>query len=308
MIKDIEYIKSLCSLNLSNKPGIRSLSFTDADNVGPTGNIDPGATIYHVAFRRWSGSISSSHNLGAGGDYYTKTAQIFVPRYRYACERIITELMDRKVLCIVVDNNGEEHHIGFASFASEYNSGRRANDSSGYQWTFTGRDRRKQYLSTGGSFRELIGENYQLPPGDIGQIGPAQDPAAPIATSCCITIVATPIAEAPLPTGNIYYLNKVVTIAGTGAKYFIDKDGNSILLSGGGMSKERIEGTGAAVYNLTDSYDPDRVIVNRTQNVLQYKDPLTDIDQFKIVDGNVLHLDPNWPLEPGDYIEIYKVA
>jgi hypothetical protein len=215
--------------------------------------------------------------------------------------------MDRKVICYVVDNNGEEHRIMFAAFASNQNSGAQSSNRSGYEWTFTGRDRRKRFFAYT-TLKELTGDEYVPPPGDTGELQPAPDPTVPTAEACCITILVTPIPEAPLATGNILNLNKVVTVATTGEKYFIDKHGNALLLSSGGLLKERVEGTGAAIYNLSGVYDPDRIIVNRTQNVLWYNDPITDVDQFKIVDGNVLHLNSNYPLEPGEYIEIYKTA
>lgn len=306
IIKDIESIQSLCELNLRNLPGIRSLSFTDARNMSTLGDITPGSDIYNVKFRRWSGSISDEHSAGAGGDYYTKTAQVYVPRYRYTCERIVQELMDRKVVVFVTDNNGDEHTIMFANFRSAFTTGARSSDSNGYTWTFTGRDRKKRFFASQ-TIIELTSQVYVPPPGDTGTIGPSPDPTIPTAEACCITILATPIPEPPLPTGNILNLNKVVTVV-TGAKYFIDKNGDSILLSSGGMMKERIEGTGAAIYNLSNTYDADRIIVNRTQNVLYHNDPITDIDQFKLVDGNVLHLNAGYPLESGEYIEIYNVA
>lgn len=270
------------------------------------GDITPGSDIYNVKFRRWSGSISDEHSDGAGGDYYTKTAQIYVPRYRYTCERIVQELMDRKVVVFVTDNNGDDHTIMFANFRSAFTTGARSSDSNGYTWTFTGRDRKKRFFASQ-TVIELLSTVYVPPPGDVGTISPAPDPTAAAAEACCITILATPIPEPPLPTGNILNLNKVVTVV-TGAKYFIDKNGDSILLSSGGMMKERIEGTGAAIYSLSNTYDADRIIVNRTQNVLYHNDPITDVDQFKLVDGNVLHLNAGYPLEAGEYIEIYNVA
>ena len=129
----------------------------------------------------------------------------------------------------------------------------------------------------------------------------------PILIARCITILQTPIPESPLLTGNILNLNKVVTTV-SGEKWFIDRNGDALMLSSGGLLKERIEGNGTAIYNLSGTYDdPDRLIVNRTQNVLFRSDPITDIDQFNIVE-NVLHLNANYPLEPGEYIEIYKTA
>jgi hypothetical protein len=306
IIKDIESIKSLCELNLRNLPGIRSLSFTDARNMSTLGNIAPGAEVYNIKYRRWTGSLSDDHNDGAGGDYYTKTAQVYVPRYRYTCERIIQELVDRKVVVFVTDNNGDQHTIMFATFRSQFTTGARSGDSNGYTWTFTGRDRKKRFFASQ-TVRELTGSDYIPPPGDVGEIAPAPDPAIPVATSCCITVLATPIPESPLLTGNILNLNKVVTTI-TGEKWFIDKNGDAVQLSSGGLLKERIDGTGAAIYNLTSTYDPDRIIVNRTQNVLTRSVPITDIDQYDIIDGNVLHLNADWPLEPGEYIEIYKTA
>jgi hypothetical protein len=277
-------------------------------NVSVLGNIAPGSDVYNISFRKWSGSVDSDHNESAAGDFYTKSAQIYVPRYRYLCERIIDELVDRKVYVFATDRNGDEHQISGAKFRSKFSTGKRASDSNGYEWTFTGTDRRKRFTAAT-TIKELTGNDYIPPPADTGEIGPADDPTIPIADGCCITILSTPIPDAPLAEGNILNLNKFVTVDGTGEKYFIDKHGKSIKLGGAGLSKERIIGTGASVYALTNIYDPDKVIINRTQNVLirELSPPPTEIHTFNIVDDQLI-LPDDWPLDSGEYIEIYQVA
>lgn len=307
-IKDIETIKSLCELGLKNVPGIRTLSFTDSRNMSALGQIAPGSTIYSVSFRSWSGQVDDDHSTSGAGDSYTKTATIYVPRYRYTCERIIQELVDRKVVVFVTDRNGDQHVIHYARFASRFSTGKRAGDSNGYEWSFSGRDRKKRFFANL-SLTELTGEGYTPAAGDQGPLEPAEDPAIPVLEDCCVTVLVTPVPEAPLPEGNILNLNKFVTVAGTGEKYFIDKNGRSMKLGGAGLSKERILGTGAAIYTLTNNYDPDKVIINRTQNVLirELSPPPTEIHTFNIVDDQLI-LPTDWPLEAGEYIEIYQVA
>lgn len=307
-IKDIEDIKSLCELGLKNVPGIRTLSFTDAKNMSALGEIAPGSTIYSVSFRSYSGQVDDDHSTSGAGDSYTKTATIYVPRYRYTCERIVQELVDRKVVVFVTDRNGDEHVIHYARFASRFSTGKRAGDSNGYEWTFSGRDRKKRFFANT-SLTELTGEGYTPAAGDQGPLEPAEDPAIPVLEDCCVTVLVTPVPEAPLPEGNILNLNKFVTVVGTGEKYFIDKHGVSIKVSGGGMKIERVLGSGASVYTLTRDYNPEKVIINRTQNVLIHEaaPPPTEIHTYHI-DGDQLILPDDWPLESGEYIEIYEIA
>jgi hypothetical protein len=126
--------------------------------------------------------------------------------------------------------------------------------------------------------------------------------------ACCITILTTPIEYTPTPTGNLLHKNKVVTVAATGDKYFIDKNGIAILLSANGFTKERVEGTGASVYTLSTTYAQDRILVNRTQNVISPAPLALTLPETFHIAGNQLYLPDDYPLEPGDYIEIYKTA
>ncbi|HNQ31625.1 MAG TPA: hypothetical protein PKJ68_04040 [Candidatus Woesebacteria bacterium] len=307
MIKNIEDVKSLCELGLKNLPGVRSMSFTDAANINEYGVLNPLATIYKVAYRNWSGEIRDEHQLSRAGDYYVKSIEVYVPRYRAVCERIIEELMDRKVAVFATDKNGQDHQIHFATFSSKMSTGRRGGDSNGYVWTFTGKDRKKRFL---GSLDEvdMTGESGVPPAADEPNLSPAPDPETPMFESCCVTVLVTPIPEAPLPTGNILNLNKFVTVAGSGEKYFIDKDGTSILLTAS-LFRERIIGDGSYTYTLSHDYDPDKVIINRTQNTIirELAPPPTEIHTFDI-QGDQLILPEDWPLEPGEYVEIYQVA
>lgn len=308
IIKDISNIERLCKTGLSHLPGIRHLSFTDARNVSVLGNIAPGSDVYIVEFQKWSGEITEDPSSSRAGDSYTKRAECFVPRYRYLAERIVQELKDRKVVCFVVDHNGDEHRIDGARFASKYASGKQASDNGGYLWTFTGRDRKVRFFADA-TLKELTGNDYIPPAADDTELYPAPDPTIAVADSCCVTILSTPIPEAPLDEGNILNLNKFVTVAGTNEKYFIDRTGKSILLSGGGIVKERIEGSGASVYALSKMFNPEKVIVNRTQNFLvrDADPPPTEIHTFNIVDDQLI-LPDDWPLESGEYIEIYEIA
>lgn len=308
MIKDVESIASLCSQQLANMPSIRHLSFTDAKNISTLGQIAPGVDIYTIAFAQWTGEITETHASGKTGDYYNKSIEIFVPRRRAVCERIIQELKDRKIVVFAIDYNGDNYRLDFARFASRYTSGKKPGDSHGYTWTFTGVDRKVRFYADA-TLRELTGEDYVPPAGEETEMAPAPDTTIPIADSCCVTILATPIPEPPLEDGNILNLNKFVTVDGTGEKYFIDKTGRSILLSGGGIVRERIEGTGAATYTLSKNFNPEKVIINRTQNFLirDLDPPPTEIHTFNIVDDELI-LPDDWPLEIGEYIEIYEIA
>lgn len=300
-------IESFCKSQLTNLPGIKSLSLVDASNVSAVGDIAPGATVYKIEFRRWSGGISDKGSKSRSGDYYTKTATIYVPRFRYATENIVRKLKDRKVVVLVVDNNGENHRIDFAEFISEMSTGEGYTESNGYRWTFTGVDRKVAFFADAPEQVLFTGDEYIAPEPDQGILAP--DTGGPnVVEACCITVLTTPILFTPEATGNVMHRNKVVTVAATGEKYFIDKNGVSILLAGNGFIKERIDGNGASEYPLASSYDPNRVIVNRTQNVLTPGTaPLINIDTFTIED-NILYLPNAWPLESGEYIEIYKTA
>lgn len=307
MIKDIQDIKSICELGLTNFSGIRSLSFTDVANMSVLGHVAPGSTVYKVDFRRFTGELTDDYNSSRAGDYYIKRASIFVQRYRAAAERIIEELKDRKVVVFVKDNNNVEHRIDYAIFSSKFTTGKSGKDAQGYEWTFEGVDRRIRFFADA-SLNDLTGDVYTPPAPDNDDVGPAPDPESPPGVNyCCVTILLTPIPEAPLPTGNILYRGKFVTTLDDGSRYFIDKNGNSIQLGGANIVRERVEGDGSYIYALSETFDPDKVLVNRTQNVLYRVDGTpTAIDTFDIQGGDLI-LPSDWPLESGEYIELYQI-
>ena len=271
------------------------------------GTIAPGVTIYTVAFRRWTGEFSEDYNSSKAGDYYIKKVEAHIQRYRYMAQKIVQELKDRKVIVFVTDINGDNHRIDYAKFSSRFSTGKNRKDTNGYIWTFIGVDRKVGFYPDA-TYSNPTGDEYTPPPADERPPDPAPDPTLPPGTGgCCVTIIRTPIPETPTEEGNILYLNKFVTVAGTGAKYFIDRDGKSILLGGATMTKERIDGTGASTYTLSETFDPEKCIVNRTQNMLyRVNGTPTEIDTFDIVGGDLI-LPTDWPLEVLEYIEIYQI-
>lgn len=306
MIK-ISEVKSICELGLKNRVGIRSLAITDQENYSNLGQLAPGAEVYSIAFTKWSGSYMEDGQTSQAGDYYVQTAKVVVPRYRYVCDRLVRELKDRRVVVFVTDMNGDEHTMTGARLRSRFSTGEKPGDKAGYEWTFAGQGTKKDFYQQF-NLLEFTGTDGYQEGGDFEQPlepdgGPPTGPEA-----CCITILTTAIEFTPTPTGNSMHRNKVVTVAATGEKYFIDKNGISIRLSST-LSKERVVGTGAAVYTLSEVYDPEKTIVNRMMDVLVHEDspPPEDIRTFNI-DGDQLQLPTDWPLEPGEWIEVYKVA
>jgi hypothetical protein len=291
---------------LTNIPGIKSLQLLKESSLNEYGQILGGATFYNIAFRKWSGSVSTKTTTARSGDYATKTASIYIPRHRFVVEKMVKQLRNQKVVVYITDQNDEIHRIDGARLTSEMSSDDSPSGSNGYRWTFTGQDRMVDYYINPVQ-NALTGDEYVTPEGETGSVGP--DTGGPsVVDACCITILTSPIAYVPTPTGNLLHKNKVVTVAATGDKYFIDKNGIAILLSANGFTKERVEGTGAHIYTLSSTYLEDRVLVNRTQNVLYPDTPtLTNIDTFHI-DGDQLILPEEWPLDVGEYIEIYKTA
>lgn len=308
MIKGVVSIESLCKLGLGNLPGIRSITFTDYNNYDNLGALAPGSDVYSISFSKWSGSYDKSFGTAAAGDFYTQMAKVIVPRYRYTCEKLVAELMDRKVIAFVTDTNGDEHTLVGARFRSNFQTGTKPGDKAGYEWTFTGQTANKSFLKYFESVLFSGGDGYIENDDTTFEYEGAGPTPGGLPEACCITVLTTPIEYTPTGTGNLLHKNKVVTVAATGDKYFIDKNGIAILLSQNGFSKERVEGTGAHIYTLSTTYAEDRVLVNRTQNVLYPDTPtLTRVDTFHI-DGDQLILPEEYPLEPGDYIEIYKTA
>lgn len=302
----LDHVRSRCELGLSNQVGIKSLQLVAESDFNDLGQIVPASDVYDISFASWSGSFAENSASNQAGEYYTRTAEITIPRYRALATRIIRELKDRRVVVKVVDRNGDIHIIHNARIQSEYSTGSRPGDKSGYRWRFTGQSAGKAFYNFSSIGLFLGGDGYV--PGDLSSPAFVPNPTTPGGIdACCITILTTPILFTPEASGNSMHRNKVVTVAATGDKYFIDKLGYAIKLSSGSVIKERVIGTGAAVYNLTLITDAANTIVNRTQNVLKLEAPPGGIADYNIVDGQLI-LSDDWPLEAGEYVEVYKLA
>lgn len=299
-------VNSICEAGLSNLPGIRKLEIVGTQDFNDFGQIVPGATVYNIVFSQGTGSFGESTSSNAAGDYYNRSANIFVPRYRATTTKIIRTLKDRTCVIKVTDANGDVHIIHNAKLRSEYSTGKKGGDRSGYEWTFSGQTAGKAFYN----FSEIAvltgGDGYL--PGDFSSPSFVPNPTTPGGVeACCITILTTPILFTPAAEGNTMHQNKIVTVAATGDVYFIDKLGYSKKLSSGGVIKERIIGTGASVYSLTQITNAANTVVNRTQNILKLEAPPEGVADYNIVDGELI-LPTEWPLEPGEYVEVYKLA
>jgi hypothetical protein len=285
-------------------PGIKQLQIADARDMSSFGDLSPGATLYNIQFRQWSGSFSQSHGSSQAGDYYTLKAECYVPRMRFMTEHIISELMDRKVVVFVIDKNGEQHRINWASFSSNGGTGAGPSESNGYRWTFTGRDRRKPFFADF-TVIDLTGNENVVPGPDVPDLEPNPGPES-TDTGCCITILTTPVAEAPPASGNILNRNKFVRMD-NGRQFFIDKNGLSIEIGGGTTEYELITGTGLSTYTITmdmTDFGPEKFIISRNGVVMVADPTLIPINSF-MVDGQDITL--ALPLETDEIIQIYRI-
>jgi hypothetical protein len=301
---NLEDIKSFCKLGLTMVPGIKTLKIVDAREMSALGDINPGATIYNIEFRRHTGSFSHDHKKSAAGDYYTNTARVYVPRYRFMTENMVTELMDRKVIVFGVDKNGEEFSIYFAEFRSQFTTDDKPSGSNGYTWTFTADDRRRRFYPILDTI-ELTGNEDVVGPPDVGDPEP-NEPGPSGEENCCVTILTTAVPEVPPPSGNILNRNKFVKTV-DGRTFFIDKNGLSIELGAGSSQYELIEGDGSSVYETSfdfADFDDKNYILSRNGVILQHASPLTEINQYS-VGGSSISLPI--PLEISEIIQIWKI-
>lgn len=286
-------------------PGIKSLSIVDARQMSALGDIAPGTTMYKIEFRQWSGSISYKHHKSSAGDYYVATAKVYVPRMRFVTENIITELVDRKVIVFVTDINGHNHRINYAEFSSDGSTGEGPASSNGYEWTFEGKDRRKRFFATLEAI-PLSGNETVLPGVDSPTYS-SIPPLPEVEVPCCPTILTTPILEPPLAVGNILNRSKFVKME-DGRQWFIDKNGLSIELSGGGTTAyEQIVGTGATTYTISmdmSNYDTNTHIISRNGIILVRNAALNEVNQFDI---NGQDISVMLPLATDEIIQIYKI-
>lgn len=298
-------VVSFCKQGMRMMPGIKSLSIVDARRMSNLGDFAPGTTVYKIDFRQWSGGISYKPGKSRAGDFYTVQAKVYIPRFRFETENIITELVDRKVVVFATDMNGENHRINYAEFSSEGDTGENATNSNGYVWTFTARDRRKRFFANYDAI-PLTGNDNVLPDPETPQYSPVP-PLPSVETGCCVTILTTPLPAEPLPSGNILNRNKFVRMV-DGRQWYIDKNGLSIeIAGGGGTAYEQIIGTGATSYTITmdmTAFDTHTHVISRNGVILLRNAALSEISHFEISGQDITLA---IPLESGEIIQIYKI-
>lgn len=301
---DIEDITKFCHEGLTMLPGITTLHIVDAREMSNLGDLAPGATVYKIEFRQWTGGVTYKPNKSKAGDSYTIQAKVYVPRMRFMTENLITELVDRKVIVFVKDRNGEDHRLNYAQFASQGDTGAAPPDSNGYEWTFTADDRRKRFFAFVDTIA-LTGNEVVTGPPDVPDPTP-NDPTPGTDEACCITILTSPVATAPPSAGNILNRNKFVRMT-NGRQFFIDKNGLSIELGAGTTQYEVVNGDGSITYTLTTDvtdFDPKNFIFARNGVVMVADPSLNAINGF-LITGQDMTLPI--PLESGEIIQIYRI-
>jgi hypothetical protein len=209
--------------------GIRSFIYADMTNVAnygpgflpPAPNTPPSFTdmdqLYSIVTDRYSGEASRESAADQGGDYARHQVRIFIPRSQSQVDTLLQRWRNRLLCVIGIDRYGSQHILYDAIASWRHSTGTRPGTRHGYEITFTATS---HYIlpAMAGS-----GDITTAPP--VGGSG-----GSPGSGECCITIAPLSIAYTPSPTGNAMNLNEMVTTP-TGAVYFIDSTGRSILLN-----------------------------------------------------------------------------
>lgn len=301
---DIQNIESMCKLNLRQLGGIKRLRITDFLNFNGIG-ISAGAEIYTIHFRPFTASFMDDGKSSKSGDYHTGTARAYIPRHRFLAEKLVMELADRRCIVYALDYNGTEHILYGAKFQSKYETGSQLADSNGYEWEWSMDYVKKPFLG-GKLIVELSGDEGVTAPEDPGGtvIGPGPSPP-PSSNECCITIHVTPIAYVPTPTGNIAHRNKMIFSSSDGNKYFIDKNGASMLMGSGTLYESFTGPAPGGVPTTISLANPSKLIVAKNGVIMNYDPSLSQPYSYNIVGGSVI---PFLGLEDGDFLQIYQIG
>lgn len=318
----IQSVKKLSQESVKKQVGgIKSILLTEMSNL-ILGN-DPMmiSDIYEINFRKFSGRYSDSTRDSRAGQYDEQSATCYIPGFRFSVEVIRQKLRDRKVGAIITDWMGNVHIMRNATVSISFDTGSTLGDSSGYNFEL------RASKHGAGLFNVNVLADIQLleGPGVEGSVdfgggaGSVPDGGSNPVQDCCILIHQTTIPAAPPASGNVFNLNRIVT-TDDGEKYFIDKNGNSILLndSKANVRYEKIQGDGGAVYtpsviDLTAVQVPQaQLIVERFGAVMTYTashNP-SDPDGAKkwTIDDTDLVLSNVFPLESWEYVQLLKIA
>ena len=265
-------------------------------NFNDFGFMNPGAVIYDIKYRRWSGRYDEDGGMASAGDYTTGTAICYVPRYRVEVETLIRECRDRKVAILVTDRNGTEYKLLNARLTYKFSTGDAANSSQGYELTFKGPVEKKYAPVLELTSTEIPpwlpgGEEGFVPGSDFG--GDIEYLAGPQALTgeCCIQVLTNPIAYTPTLTGNVALRNRIVTVASTSERWIIDKNGNAVQLSGGQNRKQSWTGPGSTFevtnFDLATTLDVNLIVV-RNGLILNPKATATDVAHYQRSGSNIL--------------------
>lgn len=317
----IESVKKICQDGGKQVGGVKSVRFTDMQNLILGANPLEIADIYTINFRKFTGRYSDTTKDSRSGQYDEQFCSFYIPRFRFSVEVIRKKLKDRPIGVIVTDWLNNTYVMNDATLFINFDTGTTLGDDNGYNVEIISK---KQGV---GNFNVNILPGLMLNEGQGGGgsvdfgggAGTIPDGSSNPIEDCCVLINQTTIPTAPAATGNVFNKNRIVT-TDDGEKFFIDKNGNSILLNDNksNVKYEKIIGDGSSVYtpsviDLTTIDVPQaQLIVERFGSLMQYTathNP-ADPDGAKkwSVDDTDLTLSTVFPLESWEYIQLLKIA
>lgn len=301
---NIQNINSLEADGLYHQVGsIKRLQLTDIANIGLDFNPAVSAQVYDISFRAYTCKHSEVDRKTRAGTIINQKIEAFIPRRRWSVELMRRKLRDKRIAAIATDFHDNKYVLQGRIFVN-FSTGIRPGESNGYSLVIEGSSTGRNYVLSFGEYVIYNQEGYSGG-ADFSQETVAVDPPVYAAGDCCVTIQQTPVAVAPSPTGNVVNLNKMVTTA-QGEKYFIDKDGNSIMLSND-MIKEVIPGNDTDwTYPLSTIVDNTRLFALRQNMSLLQTDTPIDIGHYN-VDASQLILPEAWPLEASETVTLIRI-
>jgi hypothetical protein len=308
----LQNIEGLCKLNLRNRAGVRRVRLTAVSNISPLGVIEEPIEVFDIAFRNTTGAYTEKKNGSRAGDYSVKECTFYIPRLRATVHQLCRTTMNRKLAAIITDKNGEEYLLYNAKLTFDKGTGDAPGSSNGTQITLRSHESHKAFFPYM-TLLQLTGNEGTTPGTDFGGgQGPIDFPNDPDIEACCITIEPVAIPFLPAASGNMAYRNKVFTSSINGERYFIDKKGDAVQLSGGSNDYEIFQGAGLNEFEVQtfdlDATEEGQLIVFRNGVRLGYReDPGTSLDFYTVEDGKVV-ISSDWPLDAGETIYIYKLS
>lgn len=281
--------------------GITRIRITDPMNL----SVDQDAVVpeetYEILYSKYTAKYTEKAARGEGGDYFTQELIFFLPKRQSAANQLRIHSADRRIAALCYNRYGNRITIPGGTLKVDYDSGQRLGDIEGYQCSITGIALPRAYNIQNGDL-QAVGDDG-IVPGDPTLDPGTITPGSPSVPDCCVKILDTPLLYNPSPTGNS--LKSRIVIGADGNKYFIDHEGKSIIIEGAStVSKYKISTAG---YSFTIPFADTYELLVFRMGIKQNKVvSLTDINQYTHV-GTTFEIDSEWPLESGEFIEIYKV-